>query len=360
MSSRQEKEACGALLANILAGAWRDPAPPVTFSERELEAAVLPLLKTSAGALAWWRIKDSPMRDAPVAAELLETYRLYILHAALNTERIEHVFTHFNRHGIQALLFKGHVNAVCYPEPNLRPYGDIDLLVGRAQYADARTLLDEISKGQGSTVDLHEDDGRHDGRDFATLYARRREMRAGNIEACVMGAEDHLRLLCFHFLKHGAWRPLWLCDIAAALEARPADFDWSLCIGTHAKRAEYVRLVIGLAHDLLGARTDETPARDAVLPRWLMRDVRRAWARQTSGNSFPPPPLRFDWRTPASMMRGVRRRFPGSIEATYSVGMKFNNFPRLPLRYASFLQLIGDNLTPSDRADSRTRRLRYF
>ncbi len=360
MASRQETEACGALLAKILAGAWRDPAPPVTFSERELESAVLPLLKTSAGALAWWRIKDSPLRDAPIAAELQATYRLYILHAALNTERIEHVFTHFNRHGIQALLFKGHVNAVCYPEPNLRPYGDIDLLVGGAQYADARTLLDEISKGQGSTVDLHEDDGRHDGRDFAILYARRREMTVGNVKACVMGAEDHLRLLCFHFLKHGAWRPLWLCDIAAALETRYANFDWSLCIGTHPMRAEYVRQVIGLAHELLGARTDDTPARDATIPRWLGRAVRAAWARQTSDNPFPPPPLRFDWRNPANMVRAVKNRFPGSIEATYSTGMTFAGLPRFPLRCAGFLQLIGDYLKPSHRDDSRTHRLRYF
>lgn len=360
MSSHQTKEARGALLAKILAGVWRATPPPVTFTESELESAALDLLKTSAGALAWWRIKDSPLRDAPVAAELFETYRLYILHAALNTERIEHVFTHFNRHGIQALLFKGHVNAVCYPEPNLRPYGDIDLLVSQAQYRDARLLLDEIGKRQGSTVDLHEDDGRHDGRDFATLYARRRETTVGHVKACAMGAEDHLRLLCFHFLKHGAWRPLWLCDIAAALENRSAGFDWSVCIGTHAKRAEYVRLVIGLAHELLGARTDDTPARDAALPRWLKRDVRRAWARQTSDNPFPPPPLRFDWRKPANIARGVRRRFPGSIEATYSTGMRFDDSPRFHLRCAGFLQLIGDYLKPSDRDDSRTHRLRYF
>lgn len=360
MSSHQTKEECGALLAKILAGAWRERTPPVTFSESELARAVPSLLKTSAGALAWRRIKDSPLRDSPIAAELSETYRLYILHAALNTERIEHVFTHFNRQGIQTLLFKGHVNAVCYPETNLRPYGDIDLLVSQSQYAEARALLDEIGKQYGSTVDLHEDDGRHDGRDFATLYARRRMMTVGCVEACAMGAEDHLRLLCFHFLKHGAWRPLWLCDIAAALETRPANFDWSLCIGSHPKRAEYVRLVIGLARELLGARTDDTPARDTLLPEWLVRDVREAWARQTSDNPFPPPPLRLDWRTPANTLRGVRNRFPGAIEATYSTGMKFDDAPRFPLRCASFFQLICDYLKPSERDDSRTHRLRYF
>jgi hypothetical protein len=41
----------------------------------------------------------------------------------------------------------------------------------------------------------------------------------------ILGAEDHLRLLCLHLLKHGAWRPLWLCDVAAALESRPSSFD---------------------------------------------------------------------------------------------------------------------------------------
>lgn len=360
MLSRQTKEECGALLAKILAGTWRGYTPPVNFSESELARAIPSLLKTGAGALAWRRIEASPLRDSPIAAELLETYRLYILHAALNTERIENVFTHFNSHGIQALLFKGHVNAVCYSEPDLRPYGDIDLLVGRARYDDARAMLDEISKGQGSTVDLHEDDGRHDGRDFATIYARRREITVGGAKASLMGAEDHLRLLCFHFLKHGAWRPLWLCDIAAALETRPPNFDWSLCIGKHPTRAEYVRQVISLAHELLGARIDDTPARDTTIPRWLGREVCAAWARQVSDNPFPPPPLRFDWRNPANILRAVQNRFPGSIEATYSTGMKFAGLPRFPLRCAGFLQLIGDYLKPSDRDDSRTHRLRYF
>ncbi len=43
------------------------------------------------------------------------------------------------------------------------------------------------------------------------------------VDVRVPGLEDHLGILCLHLLHHGAFRPLWLCDIAAALETRPAE-----------------------------------------------------------------------------------------------------------------------------------------
>ena len=43
--------------------------------------------------------------------------------------------------------------------------------------------------------------------------------------------EDQLRQLCLHLLRHGACRPLWLCDVAVMLESLPGDFDWDRCLG---------------------------------------------------------------------------------------------------------------------------------
>src|SRR5205814_891640 len=77
--------------------------------------------------------------------------------------------------------------------------------------------------------------------------------------ALVLGPEDHLRLLCLHMLVHGVCRPLWLCDIGAALESRPAEFDWRWFLSGDPRRTRWALCALGLAHELLGARLQDTP-----------------------------------------------------------------------------------------------------
>lgn len=58
-------------------------------------------------------------------------------------------------------------------------------------------------------------------------------IKLGETSIRVPAAEDHFRLVAIHLLSHGAWRPLWLCDIAAMLEDLPQDFNWGRCLGTN-------------------------------------------------------------------------------------------------------------------------------
>ncbi len=67
--------------------------------------------------------------------------------------------------------------------------------------------------------------------------------------------ETHLRVICFHLMREGAWRPLWLVDVAAALEFRPGNFDWHYCL-RDSRRARPVVHAIGLAHRLLGVKIE--------------------------------------------------------------------------------------------------------
>jgi hypothetical protein len=81
-----------------------------------------------------------------------------------------------------------------------------------------------------------------------------------------------------HWLMHGAWRPSGLCDVAAMVEALPADFDWPLCLGDDQFVAGWVCATIMLAHRLLGCRLETTPPRVRVDPRaWFERAVLREW-----------------------------------------------------------------------------------
>src|SRR5439155_20690173 len=69
----------------------------------------------------------------------------------------------------------------------------------------------------------------------------------------VLCDEDHLRVLCHHFLLSGAWRPLWLVDVAVALETVSQDFDWNICLGPNPIHANWIKVTVALVQQLLGA-----------------------------------------------------------------------------------------------------------
>jgi hypothetical protein len=172
-----------------------------------------------------------------------------------------------------------------------------------------------------------------DDRTLDDLFTRSQLVRLGEAEVRILAPEDHLRLLCLHTLGHGAARPLWLCDVAVALETRPTDFDWDLCLGGDQRRAEWVVTALGLAHHLLGARLDDTPVaeRAARLPRWLVPTVLRSWASGYSPNAR----LAGYWQQMFKVVRELPHYWRNPIEATIEVNAPFNEWPRLPLQVAA-------------------------
>jgi hypothetical protein len=156
----------------------------------------------------------------------------------------------------------------------------------------------------------------------------------------ILAPEDHLRLLCLHMLGHGAWRPLWLCDLAVALEAGPAGCDWNRLLAGDARRRQWIACALALAHELLGARLEGAPAAvgERRLPRWLLPTVLSAW----SGISPETPqgvrrPMSDYLFRPAGLLRALRVRWPNPIEATVGVGGPFNELPRLPFQIGECL-----------------------
>ena len=139
----------------------------------------------------------------------------------------------------------------------------------------------------------------------------------------LFGPEDHLRLLALHALRHGLLRPLWLCDVAAAVEGRPAGFDWDYFLRGDATRTRWAKTAIGLAHRVLGARLDGVP--DAA--RW--RTCRAGWCPPSSRNGAPGGRARradaHGARAAASrptLVRAVGERWPNGVEATVGAGRR--------------------------------------
>src|SRR5712691_2139357 len=267
----------GSLIARVLAGSWRQFPSPLEIASEQLEIATPSLLTSGAAALGWKRVSNSNLRTSPEAIELEQAYRLHALQSAIHERDIQNVLALLSRAGIEPVLVKGWAIARLYPESGLRPYGDIDLCVHPEQFAAAKATLSH--EPINSQVDLHRGFAKLDTRSWDELHARSQALKIEDVEVRVLGPEDHLRALCFHFLREGAWRALWLCDIAAAVESRPADFDWDLFLGRDAKRRDWFACSIALAQNLLEANLDGVPEEMAKkrLPAWLVPAVLKAW-----------------------------------------------------------------------------------
>src|SRR6266853_750723 len=233
-----EIESPGHAVAAALAGSWLKSPQKSKMGARDLAAIVPLLLKSGAGALGWWRFRNSDGQLLPAVRSLRETYLQYAIHSAEHERQVVATFRVLRSGGVEPILIKGWAIARAYPEAGLRPSGDIDLYVSPEQDGKARAVL-KAERPQQYWVDLdHDEVGRFSDFSFAELFGRSELVNLDGTEIRVMGAEDHLRILCLHLLKHGAWRPLWLCDVAAALESRHPNFDWDRCFGRNKRWAD--------------------------------------------------------------------------------------------------------------------------
>jgi hypothetical protein len=137
----------------------------------------------------------------------------------VHEQELQKLFGALRSAGVEPIPIKGWVVARLYPEPGPRPYGDFDIVVRPEQYAAAVTVLNE-GKSDECPVDLHRSLGRMHEQSLDALYARSQIARLDKVDIRILAAEDHLVVLIRRFLRHNAWRPLWLCDIAAAIRCR--------------------------------------------------------------------------------------------------------------------------------------------
>lgn len=327
----------GKLMAALLACAWRQNTPAFKCSLEELELITPQLIETGAAALAWRRVRGSELESCAASGQLHDTYRLYKLLSVVYEREVVDVFRLLRSHGIEPVMVKGWAIARHYGEPESRPCGDIDLCVPPSQHEAAMELM-KSRANITHDVDLHKGFQRLDERGFEELINRSELVEVEGESLRVLKAEDHLRVLCYHFLREGGWRPLWLCDIAAAVESRPAAFDWDLCMGGKQPFADWVACVIGLAHQLLGAEIQDTPVaeRAARLPAWLVRGILREWELRSLHRRQHTPLLEAASH-PLRSLRGLRYHWPSPVEATVMMGASFNETPRLPFQVGNCL-----------------------
>lgn len=310
-------------------------APDISVEELERVAPLL--LGSGAGALGWCRVRNLELRSSSVAFQLHQAYRKHTLEAALHEQHIKESFALLRSNDIGPVLVKGWGIARFYPEKGMRPYDDVDLVVPVGQYTAAKAIINQAGTLRGY-VDLHRGFRKVDplsGKD--ALFANSQLVMLDDVEVRVLRPEDSLRALCLHLLRHGAFRPLWLCDIAVALESCPPEFDWDLCLGRNKRVAHWVACTIGLANQLLGARVTDTPIahRAENLPSWLIPSVLKQWETPFSRNHGAAKHIAqmlTYLRDPSGVLKDLRGRWPDPIQATVYVGGPFNELPRFPFQ----------------------------
>jgi hypothetical protein len=209
--------------------------------------------------------------------------RWYLLARKKMEGQIANAFRIFRRHGIEPILIKGWAAAKTYPDDVPRFYGDIDLAVSAADYEKARVLVDGPD-AEAKGVDLHRELRHLDTLDWKHLYARSSMIDVDGEEFRVLAEEDHLRVLCVHWLTNGGEHRDRLFDIYYAVQNRAASFDWSACLDVVSKnRRSWIISTIGLAHKYLDLPVDGLPFADEArrLPAWLTKCVESTWSTES-------------------------------------------------------------------------------
>lgn len=330
----------GQLVADVLAGSWRAAPEPPNLPLSELARVAPVLLGTGCGALPWWRTSLGGRADRGAAGLFREAYRLHVVQAGAHEERLGRLLRMLRAAGVEPILKKGWAVARSYPEPGLRPYGDIDLGVRPDQWPAAARVLREDAD-LAPWVDLHRGVPDLPDRTWDELWGRSVEWKFDGGTVRCLGPEDNLRLLGLHLVRHGAWRPLWLCDVAVTLESLPPRFDWNRCLAGPAWAADWLGCVFGLAARLLGARWDAPVLAARPLPAWLAPAVLRQWGADRPGDSHTRDrrAMRDHLRRPIGLPTALRRRWPNPIEAAARMRAgPFSRWPRVLLQTGTLLE----------------------
>lgn len=277
--------------------------------------------KTNTTALVWWRIRHSELARSKSGAPLRDTYVNQAVLAARGTHRVYRFVSALQNQGIDPVLFKGWTLLPHYAEAGLRPMGDVDMAVNPAELESAREIMRQLGAGMYD-VDIHSGLADPDhaayipGALWEEVLARTRTRMLGDIQVRVLAPEDELQMLCIHSMRHLAARPIWLCDIAAALEDRPADLDWTHVL-SKPPYASWILYGLLLAHRLLGAEVADTPLAERVkeLPEWLVQDVLARWGEEPTSQPKVYDSILSVWRSPSRWQDAVRVRIPNRFAA---------------------------------------------
>lgn len=280
--------------------------------------------------------------------EITDEFKWNLLHKKAEEARALRAFTAFREKGIEPILIKGLAAAQFYPEPGSRVSIDMDFAVREKDFdAASEVAISPATKGIG--IDIHREFRHLDSIKWHDMFENSRllPVAGGNIR--ILRPEDHLRVLCVHWLNDGGAYKDKLWDIYYAVENRPPDFDWERCLNTVSKtRRRWIVCTLGLTRRYLDLNLNGTPVNDEAddLPEWLIRELEREWR---SGVRLKQMDLLIHDR--AALFAQIKKRLrPNAIQATIEMEGSFDARTQIFFQVGSVLKRI----TPSIRRTSQT------
>jgi len=280
-----------------------------------------------------------------------DTRRWNLLHSKAQQVRSVRAVELLRSIGVEPILIKGEAASQFYPDDKIRMSTDIDLAVADADF-EKSNILCRSPAAAGIAIDLHRELRHLDTVAWNDLFENSRlmDIEEGNIR--VLRSEDHLRVLCVHWLIDGGVDKERLWDIYYAVQNRPADFDWNRFLRVVSeRRLRWLVCTLGLAKKYLDLDLDDTPIKDEAgkLPSWLTTAVETAWKVDR------PQPLEASLADSATFFGQVRTRFnPNPIHATVEMEGSFDARTRLFYKIGNFAM----RLLPSYRRVTATLKAR--
>ena len=256
----------------------------------------------------------------------------------------------FRSHGIEPILIKGWAAARNYPEDRVRNFGDVDLAFPASEYDKAKEVA-AVHPNRLVAIDFHREFRHLDTIPWETAFDRSELVDVDGGSIRVLSPEDHLRVLCVHWLNDGGAYKERLWDVYYAVANRPSYFDWDLCLkSVSATRRQWVITTIAVAQKYLSLDVAGLPFKiepDAI-PRWMIRCLEKEWSTDVR-----LIPLEACVHQPNVLIPQILKRLPPNpIEATIETEGKLDNAWRLPYQLRSMQKRIGPSIkrvTPAIR-----------
>lgn len=244
--------------------------------------------------------------------------------------------------GAEPVLIKGWAAGRYYPDYTLRTYGDIDLALPPSQFDSVEAKWSSL-ENRTLNIDLHRGLRHLDTIDWDDLFDNSITIEIDEVAIRILRPEDHLRVLCVHWLTDGGTYKERLWDIYYAIENRPSDFDWSRCLNIVSEtRRRWIVCVIGLAHRYMDLNIDGLPFADEakILPAWFISEVEKEWAY-----NIPLRPIHTVLRNRKEFLRQIKKRFPpNKIQSMIDVEGSIDAPTRIHYQIGSILKRIGPSV----------------
>lgn len=347
MRENNQDRVLGRRVAGVLRGAWRAGIGPCNevFDETLCDAL-------SAGGVLGLVSQRLPRDAGPWP----EKGRLSRIQNAASSHfqalALREVLPALRERGVDPILLKGLAAQRHYPFVGGRPVGDIDLLVSAPDLRDAGAVLGELgyrgpirqkqrggyetilAVGPRAIVDLQPHLWPLDAREVSCALRSEETMRLDDLLVRVPPREFEIRFLAVHAAKHAFFRPIWSCDLAAAVEASP-DLSWDRVLSGSWHVRSWVLAALGVAVTLLDLQLPsivERRARHAAS--WLEPQVLARWGGWSPTDNVKDLAQAVGRRDPGAMVTSVAAMWPDPLEAQTQLGWPLSARLATPARFA--------------------------